>query len=191
MEFIIALADKLLWPVVAVLFLLAFRKAVSELIPLARKLKYKDFEIEFEAELDDAVEQARQAFPEREQDRRAQLLLMAKKLPNTAVLEAWAEVDIAAERCARSVEPELHLDAEVRYKQLETFLLNSSLINTRQAKLFADLRRLRNKVAHANRYEVSRAEALQYVELCLAMLEHLEGQCLVCGQKSTTPGEKN
>lgn len=57
--------------------------------------------------------------------------------------------------------------------KLYMILISEALINTKQGKLFSELRQLRNRVAHAVNYEVAKAEAIQYIELCFKLIEHL------------------
>ncbi|WP_370979331.1 DUF4145 domain-containing protein [Agaribacterium sp. ZY112] len=172
LPFIIELIDKLVWPAVYVFTLICLRKPVSHLLPLARKLKYKELELEFGRELKVANEQAEGAFPELKQDTKAKLVSLVENMPNTAVIKAWALVDDAAENLLHSLGLNVNLDVNNRYKVLEDTLIEQGAIDTKMAKLFSELRQLRNKVAHAETYEVGRGEAIQYIELCVRLRDH-------------------
>lgn len=172
-EFTIALLDKLIWPAVVVFAILVLRKPVAALVPLAKKLKYKDFEVEFGQELKAISKKAEGAFPELKQDKKTALIATAENMPNAAVIEAWNVVDDAAELLVKSIDSNIDLNVGTRYKLIEDFLLKQKVIDTKKGKLFNELRQLRNKVAHAAGYEVGKAEALQYIDLCFKLTEYL------------------
>lgn len=173
MQFVVELLDKLAWPVVLVFCVITLKRPISKLIPLAKKLKFKDLEVEFGQELKVISQQVEGAFPELKQDRKIALIATANHLPNSAVIEAWDEVDIASELLIKSRCKNIELSVDTRYKHIESILIKEELINTKQGKLFSELRQLRNRVAHAVGYEVGKAEAMQYIELCFTLIEHL------------------
>lgn len=175
MEFTIALLDKLVWPAVLVFGVITLRRPLSKLIPLAKKLKFRELEVEFGQGLKAVTEQAQGVFPELKTDSKAMLIASANHLPNSAIIEAWEQVDLAAEQLIKSHCNNITLDKNTRYKHIENILISEALINTKQGKLFNELRQLRNRVAHAVGYEVGRAEAIQYIELCFKLIEHLNG----------------
>ncbi|MBN3562236.1 hypothetical protein [Aliamphritea spongicola] len=173
MQFIIELADKLAWPLVALVALVMLKRPLEDLLPLAKRLKYKDLEVEFGQVLQAVSRDAAGVFPELEQDRRSRLIATVKHLPNAAVLEAWDEVDNAAETLIRQQVSEVDLAVDTRYKTMGTILARQALLDTKKVKLFHELRQLRNKVAHAENFTVGPAEAVQYIELCLKLVDHL------------------
>lgn len=174
MQFAVELMDKLAWPAVVVFALVSLKAPIARLIPLARKLKFKELEVEFGQGLEVVKKKAEGAFPELKQDKQAQLIATANHLPNAAVLEAWKAVDDAAERLIRSRNKDVNLDIDRRYKLLEDLLASEKVVDTKKIKLFSELRQLRNKVAHAVDYEVGKVEAIQYIELCFKLAKHLE-----------------
>lgn len=173
-QFIIELTDKLAWPLVAVMALAMLKRPLEELLPLAKRLKYKDLEVEFDQVLQAVSRDAAGVFPELEQDQRSRLIATVKHLPNAAVLEAWDEVDVAAETLIRQQVKDVDLAVNTRYKTMGTILARQELLDTKKVKLFHELRQLRNKVAHAENFSVGPAEAVQYIELCLRLVEHLK-----------------
>ncbi|GIU22379.1 hypothetical protein TUM3792_24440 [Shewanella sp. MBTL60-007] len=173
MEFTIELLDKLVWPGVLVFAVITLRRPISKLIPLAKKLKFRELEVEFGEGLKAVTEQAQGVFPELKTDKKSMLIASANHLPNSAIIEAWEQVDLAAERLIKSHCDNITLDKNTRYKHIENILISEALIDTKQGKLFSELRQLRNRVAHAVGYEVGGAEAIQYIELCFKLIEHL------------------
>ncbi|WP_261843225.1 hypothetical protein [Aliamphritea ceti] len=173
-QFVIELTDKLAWPLVAVMALAMLKRPLEELLPLAKRLKYKDLEVEFDQVLQAVSRDAAGVFPELEQDQRSRLIATVKHLPNAAVLEAWDEVDVAAETLIRQQVKDVDLAVNTRYKTMGAILARQALLDTKKVKLFHELRQLRNKVAHAENFSVGPAEAVQYIELCLRLVEHLK-----------------
>ncbi|MEZ9237385.1 HEPN domain-containing protein [Shewanella sp. 10N.286.52.A9] len=172
MQFIIELLDKLAWPLVFVFCVLMLQKPIARLIPLARKLKFKDFEVEFGQELKAVSKHAQGAFPELKQNKKAILIASVGNLPSSSILEAWREVDDAAENLIVAKLDNVDLESSTRYKLIEETLISQHLVDTKKAKLFNELRQLRNKVAHAKDYQVGKLEAVQYIELCFVLVDH-------------------
>ncbi|GGO73111.1 hypothetical protein [Bowmanella pacifica] len=172
MQFIIGLLDKLVWPAVVVFVVVLLRKPLTQLVPLLKKLKYKELEFEFGRELKAVSKHAAGAFPELKRDQKTLLIASADHLPNAAILESWAVVDDAAERLIRTTRRDIDLNVTTRYKLLQDLLIKDKWLDTKKSKLFDELRQLRNKVAHAVGYEVGTAEAIQYIELCFTLVEH-------------------
>ncbi len=171
-EAIVEIVHTLAWPAVVLLSIFALRKPLTQLIPLARKVTYKDLEIEFGQKLKAAAEQARGAFPEIDQDERSRLIASTEHLPNAAILEAWTAVETATERLIRSRKPDADLNSDTRYKLMEEILVGEEIIDIKKGKLFNELRQLRNKVAHAADFQVAQSEAIQYIELCFKLADH-------------------
>lgn len=174
MQFLIELIDKLIWPTVVIFCIYRLHRPLAALIPLAKKLKFKEFEVEFGQELKAASQNAVRAFPELKQDKKSILIAASENLPNSAVLEAWETVDEAAEVLIKSRISDVKLDLNTRYKHIENILVQGDIIDTKKGKLFSELRQLRNKVAHAKGFEVGKSESIQYVELCFKLTDYLK-----------------
>lgn len=175
-EFIVQLLDVIIWPAILTLFLFIFRRSISSLVLKATKVSYKDLELEFGKAVQSVTEQAEVALPNIQQSKKASLLQKANHYPGSTIRDAWREVDDVAENLVRLYEPDISLNSATRYKQLEDSLTHEGLLDSRQQTLFTELRLLRNKVAHAEEFEVSSLDAVQYVELCFRLIEFLKGQ---------------
>jgi len=174
MDFTLALVDKLTWPGIIVITLITLQKPLQALLPLAKRVKYKDFELNFSQQLEKISEQASTDIPPLPPIDKVTLTKNAQFLPNQSILQAWVKVDKGAEQLLLKHLPHIHIQQEQRYKFIGQSLLGHNLITNKQAKLFHELRQLRNKVAHAPDYEVNTVLALQYIELCFALIEALE-----------------
>ena len=172
-QMMIQFFDKLAWPLVVLFCFFAMKKPLLLLIPSTKQLKYKNFEINFEKGLLSVSKEARKALPELRHDKKAWLFALAESFPNAAVLDAWEAVNDSAGALLTSMCGHYHADAGKPYKQKEDMLVDNEIIDTKIAKLFSELRQLRNKVAHAKGYAVGTVQARQYIELCYKLIDHL------------------
>lgn len=175
-EFILQLADIFIWPVIAVFILIYLGEPIKNLVPKAQKLRFKDVELEFEQAIQSAAVQAEEAIPDAQENKKSALMARAKNFPSTVIRDAWREVDDVSEALIKVYQPDIQLNSNDRYKRLEEALEEESLLGIKQRKLFSELRQLRNKVAHAEGFEVNQADAVQYVELCYRMIDYLKQQ---------------
>jgi hypothetical protein len=178
MEFTLLAMDKVIWPATLICVLLILREPLRLLLPFAQSIKFKEFEVSFSQELEQVSEQATDALPKYNPPaspiKSQRLIQNAGVLPNQSILEAWKSVDASAQALLLSQQPNIKIPEKQRYKFMGEHLLQSQLITQKQAKLFHELRQLRNKVAHAKNYSVNSVLAVQYIELCLALVEYLD-----------------
>lgn len=174
MEFIVGVLNALAWPTAVLITIFAFKRQLTLIAPFTKKLKFKDFEVEFSHDIDQLVEKAQTAFPDLKSDPKTRLISTARHLPNSCILEAWDQLHQEARRLTQAHFPEANISEETPYKDTEVFLTQQEVLDQRKSKLFNELRRLRNKVAHAQNYEVGGQEAIQYIELCYRLIEFLK-----------------
>ncbi|MBC8649294.1 hypothetical protein GYM54_03060 [Pseudomonas sp. MTM4] len=169
----------LAWPAVAIFLVLMLKKPITELIPLLRKLKYKELEIEFSEAVAELKAEAgtsildvgnpttSQAQP---QNRLLQLVNFSTR---AAIMEAWLEVETAATAVASSFWNQPPSDTFRNYPKLGDYLLQCKVIDTKQLETFNKLKQLRNKAAHAEELNLSESDAISYVELASALAAHI------------------
>ncbi len=178
MDFILMAMDKLIWPATLICILLILREPLRLLLPFAQSIKFKEFEVNFSQELDNASAQASDALPQYNPpalfNKVDRLKQNADFLPNQSILQAWKSVEASAEALLMKHQPHLSIPENQRYKFMGEHLLQLQLITQKQSNLFHELRQLRNKVAHAKNYSVNSELAVQYIELCLALVEYLD-----------------
>lgn len=122
LTFIAEVVKALAWPASVVALVFMMRKPVGELIPLLRKLKYKEIEMEFSREIAELKAEALPApqqpahpaasstgerlaaagLPGRLSTKREELIRMTDFSTRVAVMEAWLEVEAAAIEVASS-----------------------------------------------------------------------------------------
>ncbi len=173
LTFIVNAIEVLAWPVIVLIVAALFRQPIIELIPAVRRLRYKEFEVEFGRELLETQQRAAVTGPERAQfpptgmETLARLRRVAAVAPSAAVLEAWREVEAAAADAASNY----GLTATGGSWELFFGLRNQKVLDSTQVETLEALRKLRNKVAHARDGEVTEDQALRYAEIAIAAAE--------------------
>lgn len=171
------------WP--ASLLILAFllRKPLKELIPLLRRLRYKEVEIEFSREIaalkaKSLSEQpsglpiagvASAGLPKGLESKRLELLRMVPFSTRVAVMEAWLEVEVAASEVASSFWSQAPSDIFRSDTTLGEYLFKCRVINRDDLETFKRLRHLRNSAAHAQEIHLSEGDAMSYVEVAMSL----------------------
>ena len=167
LTFVAEILKSLAWPVALITAVLLFRKPLIELIPALRRLRFKEFELEFGRDLLEAERRAT-VIPSKAEQVRVSAQTVPERLrqiavvaPTAAILEAWRDLEAAA------------ADAAARRGfsvvggawQLFVVLQSEGVLNETQASLVESLRKLRNKVAHAHDGDITEEQALRYVEM--------------------------
>ena len=173
LTFIAKVIEVLAWPVVVLMVATLFRQPIIELIPAVRRLRYKEFEVEFSRGLLETQQRAAVAGPERAQipptgmETLARLQRVAAVAPSAAVLEAWREVEAAVADAASNY----GLTATGGSWELFYGLRKLKVLDSTQVETLEALRKHRNKVAHARDGEVTDDQALRYAKIAVAAAE--------------------
>ncbi len=196
LTFIAEIVKALAWTASVVLLTFLLRKPIVELLPLLRKLKYKEIEMEFSREIAElkadalpALEQpalpsdtpdeeqvATTQLPDRLENKRDELLRMVSFSTRVAVMEAWLEVESAAIEVASSAWGMSPSDTFKNFPRMGEYLLQCKVIDQKQLEAFKRLQQLRNKAAHAQELNLSENDARSYVELALALSAHIRAR---------------
>lgn len=179
LEFIAEAIKALSWPITVVLIIYLLRKPLSELIPLLRKLKYKELELDFGKQIKELSEKATKELPVVEkidlvtEEVGEHLTEIAQVAPRAAIIEAWIELEKAAiaaleKRSFKATSRELRTP-----RLLEASLIKAEILDKNKITIFSDLRRLRNAAAHAYEFALEPNTAIEYVDLSIRLIEYL------------------
>lgn len=180
LTFVAEIVKALAWPITVIVAVCLLRRPIVALVPYTRSLKYKDLLIEFGREIGELRDQAARELPPAPirttpvpsaEDR---LLSLATVSPNAAILEAWQVVERASLSLLRARQVEIDASIPARYKRIERLLDSSGLVDRKKIKIFSDLRQLRNRIAHAHGVEATSGQALEFIEVSLALAKYLE-----------------
>jgi hypothetical protein len=156
LQFIAALVSALAWPITLLIVILLLRRPIIELIPALRKLKLKEFEIEFRekiSELQPKISGGVQFANEKIVEEKIPLLKplsyyhdLAQVSPRAALMEVWMEVETAASDLyyRHFAGTEVHGTPS----QMLNFFLSKNLISKIDFTKAKNLQELRNKAAH-------------------------------------------
>lgn len=177
--FIVEILNAVSWPVATVIGVWLFRKPIYDLIPLIRKLKYKEFEMEFSEKVRELKKESEKALPTDESqspglvENKSKYFQLLDISPRSAVLEAWLELETAMVDNINRHGLVKHEGILRGHSRLGHVLLNENIINKAQFDLFHKLRDLRNRAAHAEEFELGREDAEYYIDSAVLLSSHL------------------
>lgn len=181
LTFITELAKAMAWPIVVISIIILLRGSIVELIPLLRKLKYKELELEFSKEV--AELKAEVGISIKGDDEKATLvnsnitkiLSLVSFSTRAAIMEAWIELESASIFAASSFWGGEGKESFRNYARLGEYLFQCKVINDKQLLTFNKLRQLRNKAAHASELELSENDAKSYILLAAELVRQIKG----------------
>lgn len=171
LTFISELIKAVAWPVTAIVLVVLLRKPIVEFIPLLRRLKYKELELEFAQEVSALKAEVEAIAKEKGEEApsipssSSNLLNLVAFSTRAAIMEAWLEVETAAVAVASSFWGQSPNDTFRNMPKLGEYLLQCKVIDIKQLAVFNKLRQLRNKAAHAQDLDLSENDARSYVQL--------------------------
>ena len=179
LTFIATVIGSLAWPSAVVLLVLALRKPIKELLPLLQRVKYKEFELEFGRRVEEVGEEVARELPAETvaalpADGSSTFTRLAEISPRSAVLEAWADVELAALDAA-SVLGVKSIRSKTLTSQAIHLLEQQGSLSRNVINLLRDLRALRNKAAHAPDFALSIQSAFEYATSASAVARYLRG----------------
>lgn len=183
MDFITFLSnfiDSVAWPISIVVLAMIFRSPISELIQVLKKLKYKDFEIEFDLEAKKLHAEVAKELPYREiiddedMSEKNKLLQLSQISPHAAILNSWSQVENEAFLAVKRLKPELAGKEINNWLLVIHTLLSDGRLDGEKFKQFRKLGSLRNQIAHNIDLPISQEGALEYIESALILKRHLK-----------------
>lgn len=178
MEGIAAILNAIAWPIAAVVIVGMLRKPIEALIPLLRKLKYKDFELEFERTLKDIAKRSSEEkkalppVPQREAEE-AEFIEQIRELPpRAAILETWLELEHTAYFVAQKFNL-INVDRRTRFFDLLRILQQREILRPSDVEDIKELKSLRNSAVHERDVSLSREEADQYTKVAMQVADVL------------------
>ena len=178
LDFVAAIVDSIVWPVVVLFAIWILRKPTSRLLSVIKELKYKDVAVSFQRD----AEQARQAVPLAERDVEFTDTLSQYMDPRSAVLEAWLRIENTAVEKYRELEDPMGGSKIERGRAVAYFEYTGALTPATQ-RVLTDLRYLRNQAVHSSREGITREAAEAYIEAATSICKQIEAM-------SSTPAVK-
>jgi hypothetical protein len=173
LTFVAEMVKALAWPITVIVVLILLRRHILALLPLIRKLRLKEFEIEFAEKVDELKDEAPRALrhmPARpasaaEQAEQQVIRQLADISPRAAVVEAWRVVEKTALELLRA-RKKIELPSDrMPPSDLGKLLHMTGALDSDQLWLFNKLRKLRNRAVHEDFSDVDREAVLEYIEM--------------------------
>ena len=170
------------WPTTIIILVLILRNPLSELIKKTKNVLYKDLQIDFGEDLQIIESEAENIPSEHLNDTEIvdahntnfDLYDIADISPNQSIVEAWRSVECSAKKLIKMYRPDTDFDVETPFRKMQNILYRGNIIDKQSTSVFKKLRQLRNKVVHAEGYELSPDQAKKYVDLALKLRSYLE-----------------
>lgn len=173
LTFISDIVDSLAWPVGVIFLLLAFKNQIKELIPKLKRAKYKDFEVDFDKEMQGLVTASDEAdkelpdeikleeFSDKDLDAITfiQVELLVDRSPEEAIEKAWWEIERMLFLLFASATGDYEISRPSYAEHLRRFL---STLTPRQEKVIRELKKIKELVSD-NLEPVTTEQALEYV----------------------------
>ena len=191
--------DVAVWPLVVLAIASAFRQQIVQLVARLTKARVPgvgefDFglldEAEFEGKAAEkektsahegtqkSAEPAKPAKPaesadggsEEEESNLDMLISVARHSPQAAIIEAWAEIEMAVQAVRREILPHVHRNEVI--SRLE----KQGVLSETTAAQFVRLLKLRNEAAHAFERNIDASAAQTYAKLAFQLAEELRAK---------------
>jgi hypothetical protein len=171
----------LAWPVTVLICIVLLRPLLVGLLPLIRKLKYSDVEIQFGREVAElklaAAASIQPAKPEAaRQPIWEELVRLAAVRPRTAILQAWQQVEAMLIGTAKNQHFEVAAAVWQMPMVLGALMLNAGKISMHQYDFLSRLRLLVNEATHAPVNSVNPDTAVEFVGLALRLAASLDSE---------------
>jgi hypothetical protein len=179
MDLAVQLIVGIAWPVTVLILVIVFRRDLANAVAKITKLRYKDFEAEFQTTLRELESQrpAELALPAATSargrsllDRRKEISSLTAASPRAAVMEAWVELERAILDAARRAEVPVEKGVGTAIRLLSL----RRVVSSEYAGAVERVRRLRNLAAHEPEFTLSETEAKEYVYYTLDLAASIE-----------------
>ncbi|NHN37199.1 hypothetical protein G8764_07850 [Pseudomaricurvus alcaniphilus] len=179
LTFVSEIVKAIAWPVSAVIAMLILRKPIVELVPLMKKIKYKEIELEFSRDLmnlkaEVQLSSTKEMIKEEDIERDARMQNVLSLSTRSAIMEAWLELEASAIEAAVSLWDDSPTNALRNMHIIGESLVRNGVLDSQQLKIFNKLRELRNKSAHVAELYLSESDAKEYIKMARNLSSHIK-----------------
>lgn len=168
LEFLASVIAAVAWPSVVLVIFLFLRHPAKSLLPFLQRLKYKEFELEFNRRVEEMSAEVVHELPAPPpgtpgvQEELVAVAKLAEISPRAAVLESWLEVETAAADAARRLGWQAPSEKASSGSFAIKFLEKQPALDQSIVGLLRELRALRNQAAHIPDFALTKASAIEY-----------------------------
>ena len=185
LEFIAEIIKAVAWPT-TVIFLAYFLKApLLKLLPRLQRFKHKDTEIEFGREVAELQKKSSPLLqtPHRSDEirrffeiERAKITELIDIEPRLAIMEAFRLLESSNAQVVAKLFPDLDTKEIIGPTKLGHLLKSKEILSEADFEFFMQIRKLRNKAAHMDDFQLSTEVASKYCDIALDMAESLRNK---------------
>ncbi len=177
--FIAEIIKAVAWPSAVIALVILLRKPIVELVPLMKKLKYKELELEFAQEIEELKSHVGNALTKRNgepdlQTVSSKAMDLVSYSARAAIIEAWIELEAVAVEKASSFWNQAPSEAFRNDPKLGDYLHKCKVLDDKQVVIYKKLRKLRNKSAHSEDLNLSEKDARSYVNMASILIEKIK-----------------
>lgn len=173
LTFISSVIHYVAWPATLLIIVVLLRKPIRDLIPLLKRLKWKELELEFTEKLVEAKTLAAEVLPPHPKDPPLHKTPTSPpyKSARNAIIESWSIVESAAFNAISKLSPG-HV-FPLSALDLRDALNRLGILNAKEMELYDSMLGLRNKLVHDADFEIDFASANQYSNIAGGLAERL------------------
>ena len=178
MEHFVNLVDILVWPGLIGGLFYFFKNPIKDILPFLSRLKIKDFELDFRANIDEIKEDVGDdalGYLE-ESDANNELLSLVNISTTSAVAEAWQLVQVSARRKVEELTSGTAL-AKWAIERPTDYLEHTGALIPSTKRAIRNMRELRNRSVHLEEVSMSLSKeaALEYINIAKAIAHQIDG----------------
>jgi hypothetical protein len=174
LTFISSLVQSLAWPAAIALIAFWFRGELRSLFPRLRRIKHKETEIEFIAEVERLkadVEADLPAIPAPAEEDVDVLNRLAEIEPRAAISEAYRRIELAAARAVQRLN--IPVDTSLRTPSRYISMLSQKHLDPKRFRQVDELRKLRNEAVHSDDFSLRGEPIKSYIDVARALEEYI------------------
>lgn len=160
---IIELLRVIIWPIVVLLFGIFFRGSINQLLLKIKGAKYKEFELIFQQNIDEAQNHMKQILVKKIDGKQGFDFDKAKKLseisPRSLITESWLELENEIYEKYKKARIRIAMNG---LNLQEDILLKNKIINENEINAYKNLRNIRNKASHSYDFIIDKDQAIEY-----------------------------
>ena len=174
LTFITKMTGALAWPLTLLVAVVLLRNPLSDLLRLLTKVKYGSMEMEFNREVNQLSQTVNAELPsssasQEEQQMYEKLLQLAVAAPQSAVIEAWRQIENRLVDLAREHNLEVAPRVWTMPLILSSFMLDKGLVTESQDNTIMRAKALRDRAVYTKDMQLSAEEAVNYVNLAISL----------------------
>lgn len=185
LEFVAETIKAVAWPTTVIFLAYFFKAPLLKLLPRLQRFKHKDTEIEFGREVDELHKKSSPLLqtPHRSNEirrffeiERAKIIELIDIEPRSAIMEAFRLLESSTAQAVAKFFPDINTKEIIGPIKLGHLLKSKEIFSEADFEFFMQTRKLRNKAAHMDDFQLSTDVATRYCDIALDMAESLRNK---------------